>query len=757
MDEWCTPKPQKDVRCEPKGTVASSFSSRAAPPPHFSMKNMFGAQVEPLFTQMDSQLDLTLGSEGSSDDALFREEPQDPDITTHDLTARSSATLDLEREDDSASEQHLGTKARNDEEQPHGNPDLREKGKGRDVLENMMEPPPASPPGVISSSIFEDESLIEQPFARLTLKELACFLRGLRSMSTKEVSIILDSVAEEVEESLRNREEGEEAEEDMSSLVQALKNIYRKRQLAHRPSRAVDKAGAELAVEELDERIVDSEEVYVDIDIVPPSDAFNHVRRMRRRGDVESATPEMGEKEGELAGSATEEDLFEGDIDNQRDVEGVVSPPIPSSTEERQFRKRDRPASPRTSPAMKKRRGVYRRVIMDASNEVLSEEAIKGAANIPYTPTKRMTPLPPLTFDSDEEQEDGTAASRRQLHEDQSYSEKAPSSQKGRRIPFPIQPPSSSSPRRNQRKRTRLAWTPRQTDCLEKGMEEYGTSWAAILSRYGGTSGLLAGKTQVQLKDKARNERKRRVKVAFHFPDGQGPLPQGRHFQILNTLHADGGFLVHALLAHAVQAGQPTVLFSCTHPWSHYANIGRKLTVPLVSAQEKGDLVLVDGRAAHIQDMSGSIAIDQLFQEFSQRILSQKASSKPPCLILDDVDTLLDLGTSPESLCELLDACVSLMNQVNGVLISRWRTDEALLTDQEGGYDRCLRQAVHRADILLTVQALSSGKARDVDGQLTLTRGPRNMDGWFQASTWHYHLSDGDVQLFPQGMSSGVL
>lgn len=58
------------------------------------------------------------------------------------------------------------------------------------------------------------------------------------------------------------------------------------------------------------------------------------------------------------------------------------------------------------------------------------------------------------------------------------------------------------------------------------------------------------------------------------------------------------------------------------------------------------------------------------------------------------------------------------LSQVNGSLVSRWRKEDALLEDQGGMYDRCLRQVVHRADMLLTVQGLSSGKARDVDGQV---------------------------------------
>jgi ribosome assembly protein YihI (activator of Der GTPase) len=42
---------------------------------------------------------------------------------------------------------------------------------------------------------------------------------------------------------------------------------------------------------------------------------------------------------------------------------------------------------------------------------------------------------------------------------------------------------------------------------LEEGMEKFGTNWSLILSM---SSGPLSNRTAVQLKDKARNEKRRR-------------------------------------------------------------------------------------------------------------------------------------------------------------------------------------------------------------------------------------------------------
>ncbi|CAG8659966.1 9750_t:CDS:2 [Acaulospora morrowiae] len=58
----------------------------------------------------------------------------------------------------------------------------------------------------------------------------------------------------------------------------------------------------------------------------------------------------------------------------------------------------------------------------------------------------------------------------------------------------------------------RSKWSNLELETLEKGMEEYGTSWAKILDVYGKPHGHLRNRTSVQLKDKARNEKLRRTR-----------------------------------------------------------------------------------------------------------------------------------------------------------------------------------------------------------------------------------------------------
>ncbi|CAG8779072.1 24458_t:CDS:1, partial [Gigaspora rosea] len=59
-------------------------------------------------------------------------------------------------------------------------------------------------------------------------------------------------------------------------------------------------------------------------------------------------------------------------------------------------------------------------------------------------------------------------------------------------------------------RRGRKKWTEDELKALEAGMREHGTSWSRIYEKYGNAHGVLCNRSQVQLKDKARNEKLRR-------------------------------------------------------------------------------------------------------------------------------------------------------------------------------------------------------------------------------------------------------
>lgn len=62
------------------------------------------------------------------------------------------------------------------------------------------------------------------------------------------------------------------------------------------------------------------------------------------------------------------------------------------------------------------------------------------------------------------------------------------------------------------RAQKRRPWTNEETNALIKAMNELGICWRAICNKYGKENGPLAGRTNVQLKDKARNIRLYRLR-----------------------------------------------------------------------------------------------------------------------------------------------------------------------------------------------------------------------------------------------------
>ncbi|RIB15531.1 hypothetical protein C2G38_1573637 [Gigaspora rosea] len=61
-------------------------------------------------------------------------------------------------------------------------------------------------------------------------------------------------------------------------------------------------------------------------------------------------------------------------------------------------------------------------------------------------------------------------------------------------------------------KQRRTKWTDLELNYLERGMEECGTRWEDILKLYGRPHGPLRNRTAINLKDKARNEKAKRIR-----------------------------------------------------------------------------------------------------------------------------------------------------------------------------------------------------------------------------------------------------
>ncbi|KAI8068378.1 hypothetical protein BC940DRAFT_299824 [Gongronella butleri] len=256
--------------------------------------------------------------------------------------------------------------------------------------------------------------------------------------------------------------------------------------------------------------------------------------------------------------------------------------------------------------------------------------------------------------------------------------------------------------------------------------------------------------------------------AALAFPSNVPPSQS--HIVITDSLKANGNFLLHHFIGNQVKAGQRVVLVGLAQILNHYFLINRKLGVNLLPFKQSGQFVFVDG-ATHLNAYSldtpfpplntpttPSATLDgsqQSLQQFYEILRGLVASDT--MLILDDASVLLSNGFGLQPTVLFLQKLVGLMQSVNGTLVTLIHADEEGIDDPE--QDALVKSTIQLSDLVLQVQALGSGLARDVHGQLCILYGPKNLAGTWptQPQTLHYKILDNNAHFFPKGISQGVL
>ncbi|CAG8615186.1 17640_t:CDS:2 [Funneliformis caledonium] len=269
--------------------------------------------------------------------------------------------------------------------------------------------------------------------------------------------------------------------------------------------------------------------------------------------------------------------------------------------------------------------------------------------------------------------------------------------------------------------------------------------------------------------------------ASLSFPD-DNLLPSKRSILITDTLSASGNFLIHHFIVNQLKSDKHVVLVGLSQIFNHYLTIGRKLVqgVNLTLATQKGALSFIDGLTSlysqtdgfskststtitkptavltcstRTSSMSTSPISKELLQNFykviKQTIVARHSSIDDTrvCLIFDDLSILLYAGFNVRDILEFVKACRMLIEKD----VSPSSIDDEL--DQE----IFLKSLIYQSEYLLSVRGLGSGFSRDVSGEITIARGPKNQDKWFRPSTLHYKALDNNVQFFAKGFSQGVL
>ncbi|CAG8481307.1 6139_t:CDS:2 [Funneliformis mosseae] len=280
--------------------------------------------------------------------------------------------------------------------------------------------------------------------------------------------------------------------------------------------------------------------------------------------------------------------------------------------------------------------------------------------------------------------------------------------------------------------------------------------------------------------------------ASLSFPD-DNLLPSKRSILITDTLSASGNFLIHHFIVNQVKSDKHVVLVGLSQIFNHYLTIGRKLGVNLTLATQKGAFSFIDGLTSlysqtdgfskststtitkptavltcstRTSSMSTSPISKELLQNFykviKQTIVARHSSIDDTrvCLIFDDLSILLYVGFNVRDILEFVKACRMLIEKYNGSLIILIHADEDVSPssiDDELDQEIFLKSLIYQSEYLLSVRGLGSGFSRDVSGEITMARGPKNQDKWFRPSTLHYKALDNNVQFFAKGFSQGVL
>ncbi|ORX56949.1 hypothetical protein DM01DRAFT_1320069 [Hesseltinella vesiculosa] len=262
------------------------------------------------------------------------------------------------------------------------------------------------------------------------------------------------------------------------------------------------------------------------------------------------------------------------------------------------------------------------------------------------------------------------------------------------------------------------------------------------------------------------------LNAVLAFPDNIAPSQT--HLVITDTLNANGNFLLHHFISNHLKADRRVVLIGLSQIYNHYFLINRKLGMNLLPYKQSGQFVFLDG-TTHLNDYSldtpypplntpstpsdtldgSKEKTDACLQRFYQTI--RQHIQPGTLLILDDASALLMNGFGVRPVTLFLQKLSGLMQTVEGTLIDLIHADEQGVEDVE--QDGFVKSVLQLSDLVLQVQALGSGFARDVHGQLSILYGPKFLPGTCstQPQSMHYKIMDNNVTFFPKGVSQGVL
>jgi hypothetical protein len=139
---------------------------------------------------------------------------------------------------------------------------------------------------------------------------------------------------------------------------------------------------------------------------------------------------------------------------------------------------------------------------------------------------------------------------------------------------------------------------------------------------------------------------------------------------------------------------------------------------------------------------------DKMLQSFYSVI--RQYVDENTLLILDDLNVLLYNGFPVQDIIHF----TSKLKSIAGTLVAVIHADEEGSEDSE--QDNFIKAVTYQSNIILQLQPLNSGLARDVHGELDILYGPQYQlthHTLQQSQSMHYKILDNSVHFFAKGIS----
>ncbi|XP_074648602.1 elongator complex protein 6-like [Tubulanus polymorphus] len=229
---------------------------------------------------------------------------------------------------------------------------------------------------------------------------------------------------------------------------------------------------------------------------------------------------------------------------------------------------------------------------------------------------------------------------------------------------------------------------------------------------------------------------------------------------------ADSCCLVAHFLAYFLRGSTPecdVCLVSTVQSFAHYNNVVAKLGLNLKQSHDDGKFIFING-LREISDLIIKKSCIANIKDFYFFVKSSVANAfkdgRRTVLIFDDLTSLISIGYSDIDVINLTSyvrSLVTMDDRWNSII---WMTQSTSDSERnlDSDWDRLQTSLSYRANTILDVEKLKSGRCKEVHGLIMIKTGLCSTTGIKSSSEkFHFRIQDKTVNFFPVGTSSAVL